>query len=424
MTSLMDDPMMRVLYMDALTNLSNGMVSPVDREVLSHSPLPSNFIDPYVNRVMDARQTMDLTFSALGVWVGEAEKASYFSTHFVTLSKMINSGVTTMARGLVTLHMYGEDLSGVPMSMDDLLRLASSHFRKSYLGVLQTVKTHPEISERLLVNQLSWCNTLMRLFKTKEKLAKTAENRQLPQDGGKNVGKKQLPGGDAQAFEPLDAAGAPGTSFAGLAPLAEQGAVAPARAYTSLAGPTAERSAGRISGSLPVSCGETDGSAECPENSENTPIMGSGTEPDGESAVLSEKMTASEADDQADPTADTADRNHETESSANESREKGSPVSGREGSSRGNCCDPDNGIPDDLEDAFMSEPEPPPEYQRIFDRASRRSADDKNVKYSFSFQEIILLLQDPEFCRDKPEMAARFRQLVSDPPWKTAAGER
>ena len=78
MTGLMDDPMMRVLYMDALTNLSNGMVSPVDREVLSHSPLPSNFIDPYVNRVMDARQTMDLTFSALGVWVGEAEKARYF----------------------------------------------------------------------------------------------------------------------------------------------------------------------------------------------------------------------------------------------------------------------------------------------------------------------------------------------------------
>ena len=77
----------------------------------------------------------------------------------------------TMGCGLVTLHNRGEDLSRAPMQFGDLLSVGSFHFLKSYLGVIQTAKSHPEISERLLVNQLSWTNMLLRLYKTKEKLA-------------------------------------------------------------------------------------------------------------------------------------------------------------------------------------------------------------------------------------------------------------
>ena len=161
-----------VTYQNTLMNLYAGVVGPIDREVLSYSPLPSDIVDPYAAQDVDPANTMNLTYSAMAVWIDEAKKANYFSKHFVTLSKMIMNGTTTMARGLVTMHARGENLGSAPMSIGDLISLSSYHFRKSYLGVIQTAKSQPEISERLLLNQLGWCNTLMRLFKTKEKLEK------------------------------------------------------------------------------------------------------------------------------------------------------------------------------------------------------------------------------------------------------------
>ena len=166
--------MIRTMYQDTLTNLYAGVVSAIDREVLSYSPLPSNIVDPYASQDVDPAGTMNMTYSAMVVWIDEAKKADYFSKHFVTLSRMIMNGTATMARGLVTMHGRGEDLSTAPMSIGDLISLSSYHFRKSYLGVIQTAKSKPEISERLLLNQLGWCNTLMRLYKTKEKLEKPA----------------------------------------------------------------------------------------------------------------------------------------------------------------------------------------------------------------------------------------------------------
>ena len=64
---------------------------------------------------------MDLTNSSLSVWIEEARKASYFSKHFVTLSKMINDSAVTMALGLATLHACGESLEKVTMSIQDLI---------------------------------------------------------------------------------------------------------------------------------------------------------------------------------------------------------------------------------------------------------------------------------------------------------------
>ncbi len=158
--------------MNALIGLENGHLMPWDKDILASAPLPDSVSDPYTTKEMpDVLESMKLTFNAMSIWVDEAKKVNYFSKRFVQLSRMVMNGVTTMGRGLVTLHARGEDLSQSPMSIQDLLGVASYHFRKSYLGVLQTSRSHPEIGERLLMNQIGWNNMLMRLFKTRDKLA-------------------------------------------------------------------------------------------------------------------------------------------------------------------------------------------------------------------------------------------------------------
>ena len=161
----------RMMYMNALIGLENGHLMPWDKDILASAPLPDSVSDPYTTKEMpDVLELMKLTFNAMSIWVDEAKKVNYFSKRFVQLSRMVMNGVTTMGRGLVTLHARGEDLSQSPMSIQDLLGVASYHFRKSYLGVLQTSRSHPEIGERLLMNQIGWNNMLMRLFKTRDKL--------------------------------------------------------------------------------------------------------------------------------------------------------------------------------------------------------------------------------------------------------------
>ena len=172
MSDYLSSPIRQMMYQNMLANLSNGIISPLDKDIMAFTSLPDSVIDPYIKRETDPLQMMNLTNNALQIWVEESKKASYFTKHFVTLSRMIMNGVATMARGLVTLHMRGEDLDQAPLSIQELISISSCQFRKSYLGVLQTVKSHPEISARLLENQLSWNNTLLKLFKTKEKLAK------------------------------------------------------------------------------------------------------------------------------------------------------------------------------------------------------------------------------------------------------------
>ena len=168
----MDELLMNPMMTDTLQNLYAGHIDGFDREVLAFSPLPSDIIDPYISQNVDAMETMRITHNTLCTWIEESHKASYFTKHFVQLSRMIMNGVATMGRGLVTLHQNGEPLEKAPMSIGDLISAASYQFRKSHLGVFQTMRSHPEISERLLINQLGWSNTLMKLFKTREKLAK------------------------------------------------------------------------------------------------------------------------------------------------------------------------------------------------------------------------------------------------------------
>ena len=175
-----NNPTIDMMYSDAVMGLMNGCLMSWDKQVLAAAPIPSSVIEPYMEKeIPDVRESMRLTYETMVVWIDEAKKVNYFSKRFVQLSKMIMNGVTTMGRGLITLHARREEPAGVPMSIQDLIGVASYHFRKSHLGVLQTVRSHPEISERLLMNQISWNNMLMRLFKTKEKLAKPVLNEEV-----------------------------------------------------------------------------------------------------------------------------------------------------------------------------------------------------------------------------------------------------
>ena len=174
-----DNPTMSMMYHDALQSLYAGAVMPWEREILAIAPLPADVVDPFASQDVDPLQIMGFAYNSLVTWIDEARKANYFSKRFTDLSKLVLKGVMTMGRGLITLHNRGEDLSRAPMQIGDLISVGSYHFRKSYLGVIQTAKSHPEISERLLVNQLSWTNMLLRLYKTKEKLAKPVSNEEV-----------------------------------------------------------------------------------------------------------------------------------------------------------------------------------------------------------------------------------------------------
>ena len=173
---------MNTMYQNALQSLYSGCVLPVDREILSLSPLPESVVDPFAAQDCDPIQIMRMTHNALTSWIEEAKKTNYFSKRFVQLSKLVMNGVTTMGRGLVSLHIRGEDLNLAPMSINDLIHVASYHFRKSYQGVIQTVRSHPEISERLLVNQLDWSGMLLRLYKTRDRLNEKPARKQSPEE--------------------------------------------------------------------------------------------------------------------------------------------------------------------------------------------------------------------------------------------------
>ena len=196
-----------IMRASALENLYAGCVMPWDKQILEDMPLPADMVDPFASEEVKPLSVMNLTYVSLSGWIAEAKKASYYSERFVYLSKLVQKGVTTMGRGLVTLHKRGEDLSAAPMQIDDLISVGSYHFRKSYLGVVQFSSKHPEIGERLLVNQLGWADLLMRLYKTKEKLSEKSEirnqksdmNGQLPAGGNEEVRSKneELPSAGA-----------------------------------------------------------------------------------------------------------------------------------------------------------------------------------------------------------------------------------
>ena len=135
--------MSNFLKTDALLGLYTGCVTSLDRGILSEMTLPSDVVDPFASEDADPIAIMNLTFVSLKGWIEDAKKAPYYSERFADLSKLVMKGVTTMGRGLVTLHNRGEDLSAAPMQIEDLISVGSYHFRKSYLGVVQFSAKRP-----------------------------------------------------------------------------------------------------------------------------------------------------------------------------------------------------------------------------------------------------------------------------------------
>ncbi len=248
----LDNPEFDMMYQDALYSLYAGAVMPHDRDILAMAPLPTDVVDPFASQDVDPRQIMGFAYNSLVTWIDEAKKANYFSKRFTDLSKLVMKGVMTMGRGLVTLHNRGEDLSQAPMQIGELISVSSYHFRKSYLGVIQTAKSHPEISERLLINQLSWTNLLLRLYKTRDKLASGTRGRGpgISKDSGFRIqGSENSEDGTLSYSEcgirnaelsadsrNVERSGSSGHALPDVAALFEPAALAAPRALTSLDG--------------------------------------------------------------------------------------------------------------------------------------------------------------------------------------------
>ena len=424
-----------MMYTDALLRLSSGCADDITREVLSYAPLPSNYVDPFAAQQTDAKIVMEMTGKAMSAWIEEARKANYFSRHFVQLSKMIMNGTVTMARGLVSLHNLGEDPAQAPMSIGDLIDLGSYHFRKSYLGVIQTVKSHPEISERLLMNQLGWANTLLRLFKTKDRLEKPVVSKPVP-EAVETAARETL---DVPAPEPLQT----GTkeikafeekAYGDISAIFEPGVYSAPRAYSALDGTPAPKPRKQIPAAgeevksaeteaLPEIIAEEPVSDAVPD--EEIPAGGPEKRPEAETeSPETEKDEKREADPEKE---DPADREKRPEcereirkagkpgavpEKTSEGKNESGPVDaegdirrvGAAGKKSSGDTGPDPGVPP---------PEDPdvPAWVRIMDRVFQDDVPaGEERKVVFTFDEVRLLLAEPEFWACFPDMAGALQR--------------
>ena len=405
MSDYLSSPIRQMMYQNMLANLSNGIISPLDKDIMAFTSLPDSVIDPYIKQETDPLQMMNLTNNALQIWVEEAKKASYFTKHFVTLSRMIMNGVATMARGLVTLHMRGEDLDQAPLSIQELISISSCQFRKSYLGVLQTVKSHPEISARLLENQLSWNNTLLKLFKTKEKLAKPLSpagimgaktNDQISGSGDQNI--SELPQTSALTAQPAELPQSSGLEIqdeglSGFSALSEPAAYGAVHAYGPLSD---EKEPGGKREKLPRPC----------------PPVTLPAEPEPEQPAL-------DAEDEQTGTEDsqiTADALHlPGEAQAEPSREEDSAETDEtqypsaSSDIKPPCAEP---LPPDTNSGQQPRPDHPPGSAGPPDGTSCRSGSLQGEEGGYTFEQMREFLADPGFCYFEPKKAAEFRKIL------------
>ena len=392
----MHNAMIETMRTDALHDLYAGYVNPLDREILADMPLPSDMVDPFASQEVDPLSVMNLTYVSLSGWIAEAKKEKYYSERFVQLSRLVMKGVTTMGRGLVTLHQRGEDLSAAPMQIDDLISVGSYHFRKSYLGVVQFSARHPEIGERLLVNQLGWSTTLLRLYKTKEKLAKPV----LKNEEGRSKN-EEMPNGnsDNSSFllhnSSLDNSSALDDCPAlnAVSALFEPAAFSAQRALTSLVpNKKSETTINKKSEIRNKRNGEiktkneevrrkNEEPADCadhPADSKSSDISGKGTDEDG----LSIENKAEAVSVQS-----------ETEKSSSET-----------------CQMEDKDLLTKENMPLINEI---PETVKIMQNVMRRSKDEKDGMLTFTIDEMRVLAADPIFAEMEPELTADIRNALA-----------
>ena len=435
-----DNPTMSMMYQDALQSLYAGAVMPWERDILSIAPLPADVVDPFASQDVDPLQIMGFTYNSLVTWIDEAKKANYFSKRFTDLSKLVLKGVMTMGRGLITLHNRGEDLTRAPMQIGDLISVGSYHFRKSYLGVIQTAKSHPEISERLLLNQLSWTNMLLRLYKTKEKMAKPVSGVSNQVSGIRDqVSGKQLADGnsdnslsllhnpssdDASSFVPLHSSLDDDVrAFSDVDALFEPAALSAPQALRAMrnaeekvsgvrdrvSGVRSQVSGVRDSGSG-IEDQETKLNEECGIRNAEEKVSGvrsqvsdvrdSGSGIEDQETKLNEECGIRNAEEKEDSEA----RIEEQGSSDDEDvmTTDHYPVTAESDSSL-NDYSSSNG------DSSSDNDLPP--YLHILRKAFGRSEPNEEGRLTFTFDEIRYLASDPDFARIYPEAAADMRKI-------------
>ena len=448
--NLFDDPTMSMMYRDALQSLYNGAVMPWDREILAVAPLPADVVDPFASEKMDPCQVMGFAYNSLVTWIDEAKKANYFSKHFTDLSKLVLKGVTTMGRGLMTLHYRGESLDGAPMQINDLISVASYHFRKSYLGVIQTAKSHPEISERLLLNQLSWTNMLMRLYKTREKLslgvrsqvsgvsdsgAKIEEQGSRMNEEGRIQNEGLLNGNsDNSSFLTLNSSFDQDDvhAFSDVAALSEPAAISAPHALTPMRnkeGRTTENQKSEIRNRK-----SSDNEEVRSKNEERVPDSGAriedqgtrlneeGRTSDNEEVRRKNEETDSGDSDQVSGVRDSGTRIEEQGSRLNEEgrslpneeeriQNEGLPDRNSDNSS---FLHHNSSLNDDSSflplHSSLNENLPP--YIQILRNAFGRSEPNEEGRLTFTFDEIRYLASDPDFARIYPDAAADMRCML------------
>ena len=370
-----DNPTVDMMYRDALQSLYAGAVMPWDREILAIAPLPADVVDPFASQDVDPLQIMSFAYNSLAAWIDEARKANYFSKRFTDLSKLVLKGVMTMGRGLVTLHNRGEDLSRAPMQIGDLISVGSYHFRKSYLGVVQTAKSHPEISERLLVNQLSWTNMLLRLYKTKEKLTKPVSNEEVRMKNEELAGnmKSEIRNKISAPAEGLPDGNSDNSSFLPLHSSLDDDT----RAFSdvdALFAPSALSAPRALSPMRNSECGRRNEKTE-------SGVRGSGTRIEDQGSR--KQLSTANMDEEENLTFDHCP-----------------PTTDPSSFLLHNSSSDDNSSPDEV-----------PPYVQILHRALERGKQDEEGSLTFTFDEILYLASDENFARRFPVMAADIRKM-------------
>jgi hypothetical protein len=288
------------------------------------------------------------------------------------------------------MHAAGEDLKTALMSMEDLLAVASYHFRKSYLGVLQTVKSRPEISERLLLNQFGWMNTLLRLYKTQEKLSRKpvikTRKEELPEAV---ISGEELPQPKEKA--PLSSGKEP-SAFSDSPAISEAGAYSAPRAYSALE--PAKSASAKHAKTEKRQTGEAENTPDPSteivqtQNRSDSPVIPPQPEMSGKSPDNSIRSSAEPA---GDGTSGTAPEPEDTE---------------------GQVTAPSLPPDDPESEEILPESGNPPGYLKILNEVERRRVENNERSRRFTFREIQLLLSDPEFCSSEPDLAAGFLRAI------------
>ena len=391
--------MIETMTTDALLDLYAGIVTPMDREILKDMPLPEDMVDPFASQDVEPLALMNLNYVSLSGWIAEARKEKYYSERFVQLSKLVMKGVTTMGRGLVTLHQRGEDLTAAPMQIEDLISVGSYHFRKSYLGVVQFSAKHPEIGERLLVNQLGWSTTLMRLYKTKEKLAKPVEitnQKSETLENKKSEISNQISGSadeDRPETEGLPAGNSDTSSFLPHHSSLDEAPVL--NAMSALFEPAAF-SAHRALSPLENKKSETTGNKKSEIRNKKSDDL------ENEEVMMKNEEKGIEGTENTEIESSVPDENLENEDMLTTDHQ---PLD----TDTDSLFLPHNSSVD--EDSESDDDGLPP-YIRILQNAFGRSESNDEGRLTFTFDEVRCLAADPEFARIYPQAAADMREMA------------